>query len=305
MNQTLAIAARAALLSLAFLAGCATFNGAPSPPLTSDLVEAEGSFRPVDQLKFLANPADAAERNAAALKLVALVDVRYQEFRTELEANGKHSRSFTAWTRSFITVAATLTNSSGVKDNYLALTTLLNNGEEVYSREYLFEQSLSALIAQMDANRKSQLAVIRESLELPLDTYPGQAALADVMDYFHAGTLNGAIRGAQRAAGREERASDEKLRVLRVSTPQQRQQNHDRIDQMERFVASLSSDNLDKLFAHVRASNDPDNGFAAAANMTDRRRLMRQLLIEHRRLHYADFDAMFLALRAANFQIPD
>lgn len=198
-------------LVCAALSGCVTgLRGAPARPFTSKNVEA-GHYVGAVEVRKLIDAGDKSTRDNAINRLLAVIDVRYMEFRHNVVANRKHLGGGSGLLQLGATVAGGLTDSIGVKDNYLAFSTLLQGGEAIYDKNYLFERTLVTLVTQMDASRKERLAVIRNQMSKGVDEYTGQMALNDVIDYYQSGTLTGAVNAAQIAATDAKKAAEENL----------------------------------------------------------------------------------------------
>lgn len=204
-----------ALVVLAFaVGGCSTFRGAPKPLLEQKIADSTAFVDAEAELRTLATTVDMNQRNAAMLKLMALADVRYMHFRNDIVNDRKGTRSAANGLLLMTDIAATLTKSVGVKDNYIALSALISGGENIYDKEYLLDRTINALVAQMDANRKARQVEIYRRMDDPITRYPSQAAFADTLEYYYAGTLNGALMGVQQSAAEQERRSDAELKIL-------------------------------------------------------------------------------------------
>lgn len=242
-NMGTLIARGSLVAALLMLVGCATgFRGAPSPPFKLEVIEKSENFSNSEvMLNSLLQAKDKTERNAAMMPILSLIDIRYGDFRHNLEANKKHSSAITNVLSLAADVAGGLTNSIGVKDNYLALSTLLSGSELIYDKNYMYEQSLSALITQMDANRSAKLLEIHKAmLGRELEEYPAQVALVDVIEYHYAGSLLAATSAVQRDAGNTVEKNSELLRLLDDATAEQIVANRESAVLLDRVIASLT-----------------------------------------------------------------
>ncbi len=229
-----------ALVVLAFAAGgCSTLRGAPKPLLEQKIADSNAFVDAEAELRTLATTVDMNQRNAAMLKLMALADVRYMHFRNDIVNDRKGTRSATNGLLLMTDIAATLTNSVGVKNNYIALSTLISGGENIYDKEYLLDRTIDALVAQMDANRKARQVEIYRQMDDPITRYPSQAAFADVLEYYYAGTLNGALIGVQQSAAEQERRSDAELKILTMPEIMRLRSDTERIAD---FVETIKND---------------------------------------------------------------
>jgi hypothetical protein len=284
------------------LTGCVTgFRGAPTPPFDPKLVE-KGEFADSTNLFHeLVNAQDAEARNRVALKLLALVDIRYSDFRHNLAANKKHSAAATDALLLAMNIAGGLTTSVGVKDNYLAFSALLQGGSSIYDRDYMFDQTLTALVAQMDANRKAKLLDIRMAMgSRSIDEYPGQMALADILDYYHAGTLTGAVAGVQRTAAKQEAEAGESLRELSAPTLEEikhLRKGSQRLDQMVDALTTTQQADLQQFLLR--------KGIASATGKPTGALLKRWLAELYKRQFPGQPDKLISELRTAGFTVPD
>ncbi|ANB16236.1 hypothetical protein [Dokdonella koreensis] len=202
-----------ALLGTLCFSGCATgFRGAPKLPFNPE--QAYVAFESGKELERLAalGPTDTKEeRNELVTRLISAVDLRYSEFKHDFVANRKHASSIADTLTLAMTVAGTLTTSAGVKDHYLAGIALVTGSQGIYDKNYLFAQTVSALIAQMDANRKEKLLEIVTAMSEDMASYPPISAFNDIIDYHHAGSVMGALIAIQRDARKKEEKSAKAL----------------------------------------------------------------------------------------------
>ena len=238
-----------ALVVLVFLtSGCSTMRGAPKALVSRSQINGDEIVKAEDQVRILLKPQSSQERNGSLLQLMALADMRYEQYKTDLVNGRRGTRAGSGALTLFSDVAATLTNSVGVKNNYIALSALIDGGEAVFDNEYLFDKTIDSLISRMDADRKAIKVVIYQRLTQEVSEYSGQSALADVLEYFHKGTLNSALvsvnKTVQAQADVEQKKSEEDLEGLISPTAIINQQGTMR---MHRFVESLDEAKMEKL----------------------------------------------------------
>lgn len=200
---------------LLLLTGCATFRGAPPAPFVVKDVWAKDSIqaavksltgtcpKPVNTDSQGAQcivVTTEIERNEKAHLLLALVDTEYRDFVQKFVYEKQHVQASTNFLRLLMTTAGGLTNSRGVKDNYLAGASLLSGGDAIFDNEYLFKETSRALASQMDASRAKMRTAIDMKLRLPYPDYPGPSVLADIQAYYRAGTITQAVTDTQREA---------------------------------------------------------------------------------------------------------
>ncbi len=248
-----------AVLALAaatlIVAGCTTFRGAPKPLLTrkqvngTELVDAKG------QLDVLLAPSPSREaRNVAQMNLMALADLRYTQYRDDLVNNRRGTRAGSGALTLFADIAATLTDSVGVKNNYIALSALVDGSEAVIDKEYLFDKTIDSLIARMDADRKAKEVEIYKRHVAPTEQYTGRAALADVLEYYTLGTLNSALVSVNKSvqAQAEEELAESADALKSIVSPQA-VSNGEATERLSRFVESLNVAEMDRLRDFLRA----------------------------------------------------
>jgi hypothetical protein len=294
---------RVMLVCMGFLlAGCVTgFRGAPKPLFDPKLVESKEFADPTSLFNELVQASDPKERNKAISKLLALADVRYTEFRHNLVANKKHSGAATDMLLLAMNIAGGLTTSAGVKDNYLAGSALVHGGNTLYDKDYMFDQTLPALVAQMDANRRTKLLEIRTTMaSQSIDEYPGQVALADILDYHQAGTLFGAVAGVHRGAAKQEAEAGDSLRELNAPTREEiahLRRGSERFDQMVDAMTTAEQIDLQQFLLQ--------RGIATATGMPTGALLKRWLAELYKKQFPGELDKLVSELEIAGFTVPD
>ncbi|RZI72494.1 MAG: hypothetical protein EOP13_14915 [Pseudomonas sp.] len=203
--------------------GCASTRGAPRPIYSTNY----GASLTADEwLKGLTSGKDSegngltgSTRNQHIFSALAVADVRYSEFRQALVGDKNHTASVSDALVLAMTVAGALTESAGVKANYLQGIALVTGSSAIYDKNYLQSQTVSALIAQMDANRQAKRLDIIKQMTQSISHYPSTAAYNDVIEYYNAGTVISALMGIQAAAkGKEQEAIDDTAKFLQQNT---------------------------------------------------------------------------------------
>lgn len=195
------------LVSTLVLTSCNTLRGGPPSPIAVKEAWTDERLKGVVQglsgetANTPSNTGCKDARNLNTYILISYVDVNYLQYRQSLVYDKQHAQAISSSLQLMMTIAGGLTDSSGVKDNYLAGIALLTGGEAVYDKSYLFEKTAPALASQMDAGRKGRLVEMMAKLQnFDCSQYPGLVALSDVLDYYHQGTLPGAISATQKNA---------------------------------------------------------------------------------------------------------
>ena len=297
-------------VSVLVTGGCATFRGAPEPLLTRRQINGTEIVNAQLQVEDLLRASDHGARNAAQTNLMALADLRYAQYRNDLVNSRRGSRAGSGMVTLFADIAATLTKSVGVKDNYIALSTLVDGTEAVVDKEYLFDKTIDSLIARMDADRKAkQVAIYQRHLD-PVDKYTSQSALADVMEYYTLGTLNSALvsvnKSVQTQADQEQKVSEEDLKSL---LSPRGVANTDASARMQRFVASLNGANMDRLAVFLKTNGiDVEKLLEGGDRQAALRRGLVRFRTNQRNLGKTDAQAEIdtvSELKKAGFMVPD
>jgi hypothetical protein len=206
-----------ALVMLA-LVGCNTMRGAPEPPFKSSQVWTDDAVKAWVDALAASKPSDVnckQTRDYNAIQLIALIDVNYMHYRQGFVFDKQQVQAISSGLQLMMTIAGGLTNSTGVKDNYLAGIALMTGGEAIYDKSFLFEKTAPALASQMDASRKLRLSEILAKLEgYECQKYPAQVALSDILDYYFKGTLIGAITATQKDAEAKDADAQKALNAI-------------------------------------------------------------------------------------------
>lgn len=289
--------------ALAFAqSGCATLRGAPAPVIEKQAIDQMAAQNAQSAYEALGASKTAEERNTAALKLLAISDITYLRFKTGLIANRRNVGAASNAITLAADIAATLTDSVGVKDNYIALSALMQGGEAIYDKEYLFEKTLDALITQMDANRKKKLADVYRAMGRSLEAYPWQMALSDVLEYHQAGSLGAALIGIQGAAEQQDTEATLELRELRDLPLPEIKKLQSETDRVGRLYDSLSPLDRIKLEAFLISQGVPVPPHSSPEG--ERKALMYGLYI-FRRSKSSTFEDFVARMTEAGFVVPE
>lgn len=215
-----------ALLALcAGLQACAVVRGGPQPPIAAEVLDGgstdAGLTITVQDVKDLEQAASGEARNKILVKALFAIDLKYAAFRHGLWAERRNTGAVTALLSMGLGVAGTLTDAAVAKTNYAALGTLLTGTTQVIDSKYLFDQTVSALITTMDANRTAIAARILDASNRPIDAYSGYASLRDVIAYYNAGTLTDALITLQDRATVDKKANEDRISRIHALSAEQ------------------------------------------------------------------------------------
>ena len=177
-------------------------------------------------------------------RIVAHVEVNYKAYEESLFYNRALFDSGTDILGIAVTTAGTISNGERVKSILAATATALTGTQLSISKNYFREKTTEILVTKMQASRDSVRAQITNNMILPVTKYPVEAALADLVDYYYAGTLQGALLalsqqvGAKAEEARSEAQDADKERVkhyLDSVTPVELSED----ERMQRSIAAI------------------------------------------------------------------
>jgi len=193
------------------LSGCASVRGTPKPVIDVD----DTLTQYTNYLKGLApdslNTCDKV-RNGVNKALTAM-DLSYAEFVDDLSIQGKTKATLIDFTLTGLGLAGTAVGGAEAKTVFSALTAGIAATNTSIDKNFLYEKTISALVAKMNADRKAQQLFIIKRLhdcKSPED-YLWSEAVHDLIDYYAAGTLLGAVAAISKDAGAKEVASQDKI----------------------------------------------------------------------------------------------
>jgi len=102
-----------------------------------------------------------------------------------------------------VTTAGTITNGERVKTILAATATALTGSQLSISKNYFREKTTEILIAKMQAARYSIRTQITQKMVLPADQYSFDEAWSNLVDFFYAGTLQGALLALSQQVGEQ------------------------------------------------------------------------------------------------------
>jgi hypothetical protein len=203
------------------LGGCQSLQGYPAPIETPkqalDLVRADTQPAAVTTYSAITDPAlRRAKRDQIVRARLYAIDINYDDFVRSISAQQKSFAIGSDLVSAGLTGAATLAKSAATKTRLTTYASAALGVRSTVDKELFYSKTLPAVVSQMDASRKTVLAKITEGLAAPDADYPLVAALADLQDYYVAGTLNGALNQIAKDAGVKTQEAEE--RIAKVTT---------------------------------------------------------------------------------------
>ena len=201
-------------------------------------------------------------RNEVVEARVRAADLKFGDFERGLYAQGIGYGVGTEWAVLALTGVASV--STGNVPKYLAaLAAGLTGGQAAYAKGALFDKTLPALMAQMQAGRQTILVRIRQGEGQETDAYPYPRGLQDASDYENAGSMPSAINGVTTSAGAQLKQATDTLNAIQVVTaaPIEIQSRREKLAAYVKDSSQVNSEGLSKLVAALgkTVGNDNDN----------------------------------------------
>lgn len=136
------------------------------------------------------------------------MDVAYTRFEQQLTSERQGIPLLATTTSLALSATSTVLGNETVKASLAATDTFIKGTKEAYDKEVLANQTIGFLQTQMRANRSAVRSRIIRLLAQPDDSYPLELALADLEDYYSAGTVTSGLIGINAQAAESLSAAD-------------------------------------------------------------------------------------------------
>ena len=203
--------------------GCSTFRYAGAPPpsydIEGDLKQLSEHFKPavaISNYYVLGTNATINDRNAVIAGRLVMINLEYLKWLRTVNADKQLLDSASDILILSINLAATATGGATAKTILSAISAGVAGSKTAIDKHYYYEKTLPALLAAMNAQRKSVLTNILSGMSKPLAAYPFEQALADIQEYYQAGTLMGAVTAVQADSGAKEKEADKGVKQAQV-----------------------------------------------------------------------------------------
>ncbi len=111
--------------------------------------------------------------------------------------------------------AGAVVGPAGTKSILAAISGGITGSKQSVDKHLYYEKTMPAMMAQMEAGRRTARVRIEQGLASDVQTYPLGLALLDLDAYYEAGTLPAAVRGIVQVAGNAIQKADEELSSFR------------------------------------------------------------------------------------------
>ncbi|MBI5774580.1 MAG: hypothetical protein HZA89_12655 [Verrucomicrobia bacterium] len=146
---------------------------------------------------------------------LALINLNYNQFVARFSVT-KQSLDFgTEVTELGLNLATTAVGGAATKTILGAVSSGVTGSKLAVDKNFFFEKTVPVLVTSMNAQRKEALAPILTGMKQGTDDYPLAQALADLDNYYFAGTFLGALQAIQTDAGAKEKDAQLKIDSIR------------------------------------------------------------------------------------------
>lgn len=177
------------------MTGCATMRG--GPPSVFDTVALVNIARSYDVDTVAENMADGDAtaqkqyRNKVIQAYLTAIDARYYQFRSDLSVEGRGGAL--GFDTAILALATIGSISTGSAPEIAAGTSFLSGSRAAIDKNLLYEKTLPAIFAAMDAGRLRERTIILAKMQEDIGAYPMEAAWSDLQNYQIAGTFDDAV----------------------------------------------------------------------------------------------------------------
>ncbi len=209
-------------LSALTLVGCAAMKGYPerSGDPAAELQKLDKYFAPdiIDQYDGKTSETERrAFRDEVVNGQIRTIDLHFNSFVQSVSQESVQTNLGTDVLLLGLNGAGAVVAASTAKTILASIAEGVTGTKTAIDKNVFFEKTMPALVAQMEADRKTVLVSIRTGLTLPTDKYSLFQALVDLDDYYIVGTIPGSIAGITKTAGASATASDRELKDIVVS----------------------------------------------------------------------------------------
>ena len=196
---------------------CSTLQGTPPRYAAAADVLDEIKLTPKELAELVASDSKE-ERNSTQARAIAVIDQRFNQFVRDLAADRANAATAAAGTTLGASTAGAFVESVKAKTNYALFSAGIVGAFGIVDKNYFFEKAVPALVAAMGAARAKVLVRIRDSQREEIASYDGTAALADLEDYYAAGTVLYAVAEITSRADQDRKLALAEVRELDVPT---------------------------------------------------------------------------------------
>jgi len=208
--------------------GCTNLRYAGAPPpsynVNKDLKQLAEHFKPATAVSnYYSLPAPTPkDRDVIISARLVMINLEYLKWLRKVTAEKQFLDTATDVLIMSLNIAATAAGGESTKTVLSAISAGVVGSKASIDKHYFYEKTVPALIAAMNAQRKAVLARILENMKRDLEGYSFEQALADIYEYYQAGTFMGAVMAIQADSGVKEKKADKDIEMIAKETPEEK-----------------------------------------------------------------------------------
>ncbi|HYL97968.1 MAG TPA: hypothetical protein VEZ90_03355 [Blastocatellia bacterium] len=145
------------------------------------------------------------------------IEMNYKDYEAKLFSGTELGETAGDFLAAGLTLASTITNGARVKTVISAVATAVQADRLSVDKNFFRQKTIETILSKMQANRETvKQHVIDSMLNSGVDKYTFEEAWVDLVDFFYAGTLQGAIQALAEDAGKDAVDQKAKTRALDV-----------------------------------------------------------------------------------------
>ncbi len=212
------------LIAVSCTTGCKSYRYAGAPPpsydVDADLKQLTKHFSPaisISNYYALGTNATPRDRNEVISGRLVMINLEYLRWLRTMTADKQLLDTASDVLILSLNLAATATGGATAKTVLSAISAGITGSKTAIDKHYYYDKTLPALVSAMNAQRKTVLTNLLAGMSKPLTDYTFEQALADLQDYYQAGTLLGAVTAVQADAGAKEKEADEGVKRAQIT----------------------------------------------------------------------------------------
>lgn len=158
-----------------------------------------------------------ARRNEIVRNFVAVLDANYFIYERALFHDKRNLDFVTEVVTLGLGLATGATGGATAKSVLGFVTAGVAGGKASIDKNFYFDKTVQALTAAMRARRSTVRLVIERGLTAPESTYGFSTAMADLEQYYSAGTLLGALETIQQQSAVKEESNQQKIDEIKIT----------------------------------------------------------------------------------------
>ncbi|MES2940960.1 MAG: hypothetical protein V4864_24995 [Pseudomonadota bacterium] len=248
-----------AVICAALLPGCASFQGAPEWDNGRSLAATDSLYATYLNRYYVATINERIEvRNQFIEIRAALIDRSYAGFKQTLYSQRVGSAVGVDVATLALSAIGAAVSDVGTKTAASALSGGLIGSKASVDKNVYFDRTLPAMLAQMDGRRSEIRRRLLSGMLAPASLYPLMQAAADLDEYFHAGTIPGAISAMTNQAGVSQNVADARLASRLPTELQITAELNEKGVEVHKAVATTTTEKVGKCMNSKTKSIPPD-----------------------------------------------